>query len=370
MVKENYFQNSSGRIKDDSGKSFSDVISSLSTLQTALEALLNDIKTNTSDLDSNSDDIESLLGTSNTSLSAIETTLSSIDTVLSDIENDVDGLETLITASNVALSSIEGNTDDLETLIAATNVLIAATNALLGNIDFDDFSTLFAGYQSASTTALKTISAIIGNRVGVTSRYDPVSVIDPSNDTDALGNSNHYKLSTAAHLRGFNGTTYDRLKVDNYKNLRVNSIDYDHIKLHNEELWSLGNINTAVTSGSSISIVIDSSVETHFRPSIESEVEARVYLYEVSAYSGHSSLTPRNKNLAGGSATGTFSKDPTAYTITDTIIDGRFIGSGRTGGSAQYQDEWILEASKIYILRLKNNSVSTGWMQILTSFYQ
>jgi len=151
--------------------------------------------------------------------------------------------------------------------------------------------------------------------------------------------------------------------TDSTTGARVN-IDYHDYAKHKGDTFTLAT-STDIAAGAYFDLMIEvGDVELHMFPTAEVEAESILYIYEGGTVSASgTALTIYNDNR-----TSDITSDVDAYyapTITTegTALREKHVGSGKTiGGEARTNGEIILKPETVYLFRVLNNSVSTGWI--------
>ena len=187
-------------------------------------------------------------------------------------------------------------------------------------------------------------------------------------------------ISTLLVLLLFSGCTY----VDTsptYEDEAVIGIDYAHYKIHEgEHYFHMNFVDLSINAVRDIRITTgDNTKYSHFLFYLDAETETEWLFYENSTIiTPGTNMTLRNNNrnsnktssmtidyidngnLAGANADTTVSAD-------DRLLGG-LLGSGKTGGVQQRENEIILKPNTTYTLRLIANTA--GFTDYLFEWYE
>jgi hypothetical protein len=133
-------------------------------------------------------------------------------------------------------------------------------------------------------------------------------------------------------------------------------------EVHKGELF-MAEHSDNVANGNSLEMMITTSTSpTHFAVSVAAGGQVTVYLFEGTAKTAGTGITPRNFNRTKSDATSVVvAHTPGGAGDGTAIINGRLVPGGatvqtRVGASARSGTELILKASTKYLLRVTNTS--------------
>jgi len=187
------------------------------------------------------------------------------------------------------------------------------------------------------------------------------------NIISAWVNTNQIKVTPY----GSNGT---ELKHDTYTGFFI-GMNEEHHEIHEGCYYrfgfqkDVGNAGTAIVGFTTP----DTTNWFHFRPSVDSEAEVRIQIYEnVTSLTGGSAVTPRNadRNSAKTSSLVVVS-DPVVNSTGAVMLTNIVIGSGKaSGGFVSAENEWILKQNTMYALVVTNNTTSDNQVNIRCAGYE
>lgn len=174
----------------------------------------------------------------------------------------------------------------------------------------------------------------------------PIQMDEKVDDSPSYG----YGVSTLAHLYAFNGSKFDRLRIDNLVKI-LPVLDAEHYQIHAGVFFSNRHFTTLGAAGSQDYLIkVGASKNLHFKFEIGCEDGLRWYLYEnptITANGTALALFDHDRQAAATS-TAAFYHTPTNSAL-GSLIDTGYIGAN---GSYRSEEEWILKKSEDYIIRL------------------
>lgn len=170
-----------------------------------------------------------------------------------------------------------------------------------------------------------------------------------------------------------NDTTYRTARVDaSTHSLQV--VDYAHHEIHSGSAYVVS-YNADVSSGANLDVLIvtpNTTAWAHMLLNLAGENELLATLYETATVSAAgTALTEVNHNRNSANTAAVVVTHTPTVTGTGTAIWQRIGGSGETvGGEARNDAEMILKQNTTYLLRLTNNGVGTGWINVELDWYE
>jgi len=156
------------------------------------------------------------------------------------------------------------------------------------------------------------------------------------------------------------------------------TIDIVHKRVHEGRYFSGGYYNGTVADGASVNLLIQSSSTqaTHTKFTGSASGDCTFYIYEGTTFSAAgTAITVSNHNRTSSNVfSGTVTHTPT-ITADGTQLDGiGFIAGGTkssgSGGDFGFGNEFLLNASTNYLVRITNNSGGTAKVNIHIEAYQ
>jgi len=156
----------------------------------------------------------------------------------------------------------------------------------------------------------------------------------------------------------------------------INVVDYEHHEIHSGSYFRAG-FQKDIASGGTATFAIttpDTTKWLHFRPAVDTELEATIMLYEnPTSITGGSAVTPRNANRNSINTSGASCVSDCTYNATGAIVLGnQVLGSKKdAGGNGESQFEWVLKQNTIYLLVVINDATgATNECNIKCQWYE
>lgn len=156
-------------------------------------------------------------------------------------------------------------------------------------------------------------------------------------------------------------------------------IDVDHSNIHEGELYE-NSVQATLTAGGTydIAFTTPSTLYVHYRPAkiTCSADKLTINLYEDCSISSGATLTAYNHRRATTSIATMAFVTTASITSIGTLIHKSFIGGGTnvggrsSGAETGQKNEWVLNQSTKYFLRLSNGSSSSNIVNINNIWYE
>lgn len=153
--------------------------------------------------------------------------------------------------------------------------------------------------------------------------------------------------------------------------------DEIHTNIHRGKMYSASYLDMSVADDGTIEILVqvasDQSSHLRFGGSVGGDCEMQIYKGTTFSSAGTSMSSHNRNGFSSNTASTTVTHSPTltgdgTQIYTGAIPGGTFIFS--TGAQTRFFEEWILETSSVYLMRVTNRSASNTPISIVLDFYE
>lgn len=157
------------------------------------------------------------------------------------------------------------------------------------------------------------------------------------------------------------------------------TIEYDHNKIHEGQLFSVGDIAVSIAAGASLYYLLTTgSKSLHLRPArISSSSDSLKYeIFQGTNYSGGSAVAVTNRNLnSRAKLLSSLTKSPTGTTegtriLGDYLPGSVGVGQSRSGDASTEQNELIVPPNTTLLVKFSNGSSGANLVTFSYNLYE